>query len=108
MILSVLGHLLSGDKRLNCPFKISPHIVRGFIYGIEIAKCYSVSVNADFLFEIDRFVSLAVFQIVIIFVLNVINMIISVLLQVLWEPTLWSCALCLPVQRALSLHGPRM
>lgn len=75
MTLSVLGHLSSGDKRLNCPFKISPHIVRGFVYGIEIAKCYSVSVNADFfLFEIDRFVSLAVFQIVFIFVFNVIIM----------------------------------
>lgn len=48
MTLSVLGHLSSGDKRLNCPFKISPHIVRGFVYGIEIVKCYSVSVNADF------------------------------------------------------------
>lgn len=29
MTLSVLGHLSSGDKRLNCPFKISPHIVKG-------------------------------------------------------------------------------
>lgn len=26
--------------------------------------------------------------------------------QVLWKSTLWACALCLPVQRALPLHGP--
>jgi len=54
MTLSVLGHLSSGDKRLNCPFKISPHIVRGFVYGIEIAKCNSFSVSADFFFSLNK------------------------------------------------------